>query len=371
MGTHTNEEIIKAMLQKGGSPVLENYLKNVDLKDGDNLYKMLDNSPSMKNEFIQTLVNRVVKTRFFSKVFENPLKMFHNGDMNFGNSIQDIFVEFGERKGFKENFTREDGSKGSEESDLISKRTPKVVVDYETENYEYTYKVSVSEEQLQKAFLNNNGLQSLCVQLINNNLSTAERDEFSDMKAILCKVTDKTPTGDKGNFMGKGAIQRVFEDTELSKTAIVKLGKNYTPQSICETIREYATELKFPSKLYNLKKVETWSDTSDLVFITIPKIIAKMDVNVLAEAFNIDKADAKVRKVPINNSAFPKLGTDNILGVLVDKWLIQSFDTVNKTGTMNVASSLTINNFLHRHGIRTYCPFAQMIIITDGDPTQA
>ena len=367
--TYTNQEVIKMLLEDGANPVLEQALKAIDTNDNNQIIKLLENSPSTKNEFIQTLVNRFVKTRFFSKVYHNPLKMFHNGKLEYGDTIQDIFVKFGTKKGFKEHFTKQDGSNGTEESDLISKKVPDVVVKYLKQNFEYTYKVSIGEEDLRKAFMNSNGLQTMVAQLINNNLSTAERNEYKDMVKILSN--DVVDDGTGGSRLGKGIIQDVFENSAKNKTAIIRLGKSFTPQVVCETVREYAKEFTFPSSDYNLADVETWSESDELVFLTNANISAKIDVNVLAQAFNVSSADVNVRSVVVDKLALPTVKGEKVLGILMDKWLIQAWDTVYTSGLINIPTGMYSNHFLQQQGIRTRCDFAQILIITDGTPTQA
>lgn len=57
------------------------------IASGMNVIDVLDQYPTFKNEFINTLTNQVMKTVFYSKVFENPLKMLHGGMLEYGESI--------------------------------------------------------------------------------------------------------------------------------------------------------------------------------------------------------------------------------------------------------------------------------------------
>ena len=94
--------------------------------------------PTAKNAFINTLTNRIGKSLFFDKVFNNPYKMFHKGMLPFGKSVEQLFVEMAEQKNFADHFT---GST-TQEGDLIRAVPPSVKVDYISQNYQYKFKTS-------------------------------------------------------------------------------------------------------------------------------------------------------------------------------------------------------------------------------------
>lgn len=204
-----NKKVIDTIVANG-SPSMKSAFSNVDTNDGEAVYTLLKTYEGLQNEFISTLMNRVVKTQFFNKVFDNPLKMLHNGVLGFGDSIQQIFVNMGERKGFNEHFE----SNGNSENDLIGKRVPRVDVDYITKNFAHKYKVTISELQLKQAFLSESGLSRLATSLIESNLNGAYHDEYKDMLGLLARTQDETKDG---HVYGKGVIQQIIEDTTLNK----------------------------------------------------------------------------------------------------------------------------------------------------------
>ena len=364
----TNKEFLTALVNDPKTPqTVKSALKGVDLADMETVFNTITSMDDVHNAFIKTLVNRCVATRFFQKVYENPLKMLHHGKLGFGDSVQQVFVKMGQRKGFYTNF--DEG--GSPEKNLIGKRVPDVEVDVIKQNFAHKYKVSVSFEELQKAFMNEGGLSQMASGLINSNIDTAETDEYEDMKGLLIRETAETkeitdPSNAEGHKYDKGVIFQINDDPTLKKTAIARLGKQYTPHMICEKVRELSGKMKFKSENYNLAKVKTFSRKEELIFVTTPTISAKIDVNVLAQAFNVSSADVNIRTIEIDS--FPKLGDDNVLGIVMDKWLIQAFDIINMAKTFDVGSELYTNYFLHRQGIMALCKFAQCCVITDGDP---
>ena len=87
--------------------------------------------PTLKNEFVNVLTNQVSKQLFFNKVWENPYKMFNRGQLPYGKSIESIFIDIVKGK----DRTRQ--TKGDAlASDLLTRQSPNVKVEYYTENFQ-------------------------------------------------------------------------------------------------------------------------------------------------------------------------------------------------------------------------------------------
>ena len=323
------------------------------------VYATLENYPTAKNEFINTLTNRIGKQMFFDKLFNNPFKMLHKGMLPFGKSVEQLFVEMAEQKGFNEHFS---GST-SAEADLIGLVKPSVKVDYITQNFEYKFKTSISDLQLKGAFTSEYGLSELITRAVNSLLSSSQYAEFIDMKKILTQVSEDSSGG---SSIGKGLIQQIYADP-IKSTAMIPLGANYTSQDLAIKVREYSSILTFPSTKFNLAGVRAWSNKEDLVLFTTPEHQAKLDVNVLAMAFNVSLADVNVRTIIIDDLGTIGTGSNKVVAVLADKDCIQAYDTINTTNTFYNPERLATNYFAHKHGIIAGCKFAQAVVFTEGD----
>ena len=225
--------------------------------------------PTAKNAFISTLTNRVGKSMFFDKVFKNPYKMLHRGMLEYGKSIEQLFTEMAEKKGWNEHFT---GST-TEEGDLIKAVKPSVKVDYITQNFEYKFKTSISDEQLRGAFQNPYGLQSLLQHAVDSLASSVDYAEYVDMKALVQQLMEEYAFG--------GMTRGLTSFTSLSADAVKGLAK---------AVRVVAEKSEFPNQS-NLAGVLNWCKKKDLVLFTTPEVKAELDVELLATAFNMDKAD--------------------------------------------------------------------------------
>ena len=344
----TNKELLTAICESNGSvdEYLGDAVEEMGLNDtGGTVYGILDTYPLVKNQFMDVLIDKILKTMFYSKVFANPLSMLHRGKLDQGIGIEQIFVGMAKKINFGENFTKVQGVKGdpgSEAESLISKIDSDVDVKYITRNFQYKYKISISEDILRTAFTSPTGLAEMVSQLVNSELSAAYFDEYLDMLKIITNLYS----------------EKDFDGAALTGINVptVTLANN-TADTLSETIRGLAGRLRFPSDDYNMQGVLQWSNREDLILLTTPEVIAKLDVNVLADAFNVSKADLNVRTIEVS-----ELPT-GVTAVLMDKDFLQCYDTLLTTRTFENADTLVRNVFMHKQGIMSACLFANCIYI--------
>lgn len=338
-------------------------------KDGRQIAQMFTDFPSNKNMFVDTLVNRCVKTMFFNNRWKNKLAVLQKGTLSAGDSIQQIFVNMSERVGFDKHF---DSVSGSPEKDLLGKRVPEVNVDYITVNERYKYKVSVSLEQLQMAFLNENGLSSLANELIQANYEGAEYDNYMDMYKMLFSKTVLTDDAKGIKIASKGVVyQALAEKSDKAQKMLVPVGKDV--RDLVKAVRTYAGKLSFKTKDYNLSQVFRHTDKRKLVFITDPETVAEIDVNVLAQAFNVSSAEINVRTIEVHE--LPKgdgVGSTtefkgNVKGILMDEDLVQFWYQLNTAEQFRNPDTLKTNHWLHQWVLNGLCLFCNFVVFTDSD----
>lgn len=370
----TNVEILEQIRDNASTEYQERVPQAIGT--GGNVSDVFTQYPSMRNEFINTLTNQVVNTVIYSKVFDNPLKMLHGGVLEFGQSIEQLFVNMAEVKGFLEL------EEGDEVKDLIKSATATVKALYVTKNYEYKSKVTISEHQLAGAFRSQNGLSDLINQLTSSIVSGIYYQEFTDMKRAILGHAE-------GKYLALENAKGTMVETQLTNTVlpggqtahVVNIGTHSTEEqkgkAITTAVRSLSGRLKFPSTKYNSAKVKTWSNPEDLVFVTTPEIIASMSVNVLASAFNVSEADLNTRVILVDElpskvtPSSTDLGTGQtattkeVYGIVMDKSFIIAKDTINQTRSMDVANGLKTNMWYHKHGIMSTCYFANYVIIAE------
>lgn len=301
---------------------------------------LIETYPTAKNEFITTLTNQVAKTVFLAKLYNNPFKFFKKGNLPYGKTIEQIFVDIIKGKAFGENF----GSSGVES--LVSKEVQdNVHVEYISENYRNKYKISISDQQLKGAFRDENGLSSLVQRLVQAPLNSAEFDEFLMIKKVLSKL----------------------KISELEITDFATLDENAQAKKLTKTVKTMVNKMRFMSKNYNAQGVYTFTKPEDIVILVTPETQANIDVELLASSFHMDKAEIEGRIVLIDEFLTDSDGTESVdtdcLALICDKDLVQFWETENTTETFRNADKLETNLFYHRWGIISGCNFANAIKI--------
>ena len=293
--------------------------------------------PTLKNEFIQVLTNQVSKTLFFSKVYENPYKLFKRGQLPYGKTIESIFVDI--IKG-KDRTRKTDTTDLA--SDLLTRQVPKVAVEYWSENKQLQYATTISDEELKGAFRSENGLSSLTSRILQAPLNSAEYDEFLLVKQALAHI--KTAK------------------VQIGKTKYTALSNKEKANVITTNVKAYIKKLKFLSNSYNGQGVMTFSNPSDLVLIVPSDISAFLDVEQLANAFNISKVELNTRVLDIDYfvKADGSEDTDAIC-YLLDKDAIQIWETLNESESFRNPQAKYTNIWFDKWGIVASCNFANAI----------
>lgn len=318
----------------------------------ENMHKIGDiisDYPTAKNEFVTVLTNQVAKQRFFSKAYENPYKLFKKGMLPYGKSIESIFVDI--VKG-KDRTRKTDGTQLA--TDLLSRENPVVKVEYYTENKQMQYQATISDEELKGAFRAENGLSEMTSRILQAPLNSAEYDDFLLVKHALAHV--------------KGA------EVKLGKTAYDKLTLQQKAQSIVTAIKSYILKMGFLSNQYNGQGVMTYSKPQDLVCFVPTDLLAVMDVQLLAQAFNVSYDQINLHVLPIDYfesctaSAGETGGTTYTYAedtatqcIICDKEAIQIYETLNSSETFRNPQALYTNVWFNRWGIVASCNFVNCI----------
>ena len=391
----TNAEILNTIRANASMEYQERVPEALGV--GGNVSQVFSHYPTMKNEFLQALTNKIARSLFYSKVFENPLKALHKGMVPYGYSLEQIFVEMAEGKGFWEHWE----ASGDDVKDLLGKQKPSVKLLYIERNFANKYKVTISDQQLRTAFTDQNGLSRLVEQVVSSIYSKAYFDEFNMMKDILTAHA-------QGKFLKYDSTTGKYAQADLTN-AVLPGGKNesvfvigeYATQeakgkAISKGLRTLAGKMAFPTESYNSAGVKQWSDRQQLIYITTPEEQAELDVEVLANAFNMDKADVNVRMIIVDelpsvvNIESAKTAKQDIYGtllqapltatrdnrsvvcrgILMDSDFLQVYDTLIESRTFDNGEGLYTNYFFHKQGIASTCYFGQIVYLVDSVPAK-
>ena len=295
----------------------------------------------MLNEFVSNLINRIGFTMVQNKVFNNPLAMFKKGAVPLGTDIQEIFTNPAQAEDYE--FSNVAMAK------LLTITDPDTHVAYYRRNRKDLYTVTVSREGLQGAFVSWDRFEQYISSLVNSLYNGDYIDEFKYTKQLI-----------RGAYDNNKAIVQVVSapNSEANDKALVK------------AVRKLYGKMKFPSTLYNAyskmsgsdKPVETWTTPERIVFITTSDVLAEIDVEVLAAAFNMDKADFLGRVVEVDS-----FGDDKILGCICDESFLQIYNNQFRFDEFYNARTMSWNFYLHAWDTFAISPFANAVILATGD----
>lgn len=313
-------------------------------------------TPAFANQFINALVNRIAIVRVQSANFNNPYSILKKGYIEFGETVEDIFVgiakavDFSVEKAAKREFQR---------------TIPDVRSAFHVMNWRVVYPVTIQDEDLKQAFLSMDGVQNLIAKIVDAVYTAAEYDEFLLFKYLLIKAISH----------GRMYPVSIGAGTDLNEAAI--------------QFRGQSNLLPFMSTDFNEAAVKTNTPKDRQVIFMDALFNAKFDVSVLASAFNMDKADFMGRLFLIDNwtefdnERFEVIRANsdgleevtaeelallaNVVAVIADENWFQVYDNNNKFTEKYVASGMYWNYFYHVWKTISSSPFANALVFATSE----
>lgn len=309
-------------------------------------------TPAFANQFINALVNRIASVRVQSATFNNPYSVLKKGYLEFGETIEDVFVNIVKAVDYSAEKAHEREFKRS---------LPDVRSAFHTMNWRVMYPVTIQDEDLKLAFLSINGVTDLIAKIVEQVYTSAEYDEFLLFKYLLIKS---------------------ISHGKMKPEAITVTGNDLSDTAI--KFRGISNVLPFMSSAYNNAGVKTNTPKERQVIFMDAMFNAQFDVNVLAGAFNMDKADFMGRLFLIddwtsfdnerfdiiraNSDGIEEVTEDelsllaSVKAVVLDENWFQVYDNNNKFTEKYVASGMYWNYFYHTWKTVSYSPFANAVV---------
>lgn len=312
------------------------YQERIPLATQDNLstvYSTLLNYQPFANEFLNNLINLVGKQIITSRAYENQLRRFKKGILEFGESVEEVFVNMAKAHQYNPEVA---------ETQWMRRELPDVDAVFHRFNYRNFYKVTIQNHDLRSAFLSWNGIETMIAKITDSLYSGAEADEYLIMKNML---TDAATQGD---------LYAINVPTLSDANA----------REIAIQIKAMSNLLVEPSAQYNPMGVVNFTPKSRQILILNAYADAVLDVGVLAMAFNMDKAEFMGQRVMIGTFT----DMPDVVAVLVDEdffqiWEREPYFTENYNG-----EGAYWNYWLHRQMIFSRSPFSNGIVFTTGTP---
>ena len=306
--------------------------------------------PALANQFINALVNRIALVRVNSATFNNPYSALKKGYLDYGETVEEIFVNIATAMVFSEE---------KAEAREFKRYLPDVKAAFHVINWRVLYPVTIEDETLRQAFLSADGVTDMIARIVDTVYTGAEYDEFLLFKYLIIKAVNK----------GK-MFPVAIDVTDIKNSAI--------------GFRGISNVLPFMSTKYNSAHVKNTTPKNRQVIFMDAMFNAQFDVNILASAFNMDKADFMGRLhliddfTSFDNERFEVIRSQSdglesvtdaelslmgdVIAVLGDETWFQIYDNLNKFTEKYVASGLRWNYFYHVWKTISTSPYHNMVV---------
>ncbi len=222
---------------------------------------------AVSNQFLSALINKICYQ--FVDVFgwDNPFKKFDGFEINYGDTIENIFVET--PKGYK--FDKD-------ATNPFEKSKSKVKTLYATINYEMQYEATIEDSLLRRAVLNEYGFMNI-IEAILQSLTTAKNvDEYF---ATIRMLNNAEIFGNSTGVAGS----KVFGELELTGTA------KEQAEALTKSIVDNYSSMLLPKTSKNALGVLNASNKKDLLLIIRRDLYNSINLDYLAGVFNLSKVD--------------------------------------------------------------------------------
>lgn len=318
--------------------------------------------PALQNEFINALINRIALVRTQAATFNNPYSRLKKGYLEYGETVEEIFAALARVVHF---------SPEKAEARELKRYIPDVKAAFHVINWKTLYPLSIEEEQLRRAFLSADGVTDMIARVVDQIYTAAEYDEFLLFKYLIIKKVNE-------GYMYPVAV----DDDDIRNAATA--------------FRGTSNVLPFMSGKYNVAGVLNTTPKSRQVIFMDAFFNAQYDVNILASAFNMDKADFMGRLhliddfTTFDNERWTVIRAESdgleevtaeelsvmqdVIAILGDEEWFQIYDNLAQFREKYIAAGLRWNYFYHVWKTISTSPFANMVVFvkdsaTIGTPT--
>lgn len=309
------------------------------------------------NEFVN-IANRIAVVAVTSKMYENPWAFMKKGTVEFGETVEEVFVNMVKAEPF---------DAPNSPANVFKRRLPDVRTMFHAMDLQTKYVVTISYQQLKQAFLSANGVVSLIQDIIRQVYTAARYDEFIMMKYTFAQMY----------LSGSVNVQNYTPITDAAtSTAFVK------------SVKKLTGKFGFMSSEYNIAGVPNYSLPEDIYCVMTTDTAANVDVDVLANAFNLDKVTFIGRQVLVDSFSFNNGELDrldmllakdpnytrpssddltalsSIGAIICDRNFPQFYDNLDMYTEQYNADGLSWNEFYHVWRTYSASPFSNVVYLS-------
>lgn len=313
-----------------------------------------------QNAFLSELLNRIGLVIISSKSYQNPWANLKRGRLEYGEVIEDIFINICEPFSYNPELA---------ETQVEKRVKPDVEAMLYRINSQIFYKQTIEQVTLRQAFTSSTGVVNLITGIIDAMYTAMEYDERLAMKYIL--------------------VQRLLNGTMYKQI----IPSNATSEQLITAVKTVSNLLMTPSRKYNSAGVLNYALKNDQYVFVTSAFDAQSGVEVLAKAFNVDYVQFSGRYIVLDDFSFTpdELARLDIIFadepnyirpntkqlsklkevplVTVDKDFFMVYDVEQYFDMRRNQQGLYENNFLHVWKVYASGYFANAVMYVETEPT--
>lgn len=344
----SNAQIINS-IKSALSPQFQARIPSATQGNMHDVVDSLRNFPLMRDEFFGVFVQKIIGAYVKHADWDNPLREIGAPKTlrQYGSVYEQAAIGLVEAR--TRNFNKEYLG-----DDVYGQYRVPAMTLYHPLTFDHYYPVTIPADALYTAFDTEDGLSNLVAEL----MSAPIKSDRNDMYLMQAQCF--------AEYARRGGYYRVHTDDVGAWTSTETEAKHLLRQIrvMSDTLR--STALSGMARYNAAGWVVPWDTTNAVLFAT-PEVIAALDVEALAQLFNIDKADVPYRIIPIPANMF---GIKGVQAILTTTDFMFRWDEMLETTNSPVNPIDGSYNIFYKHrGSVTPNPLANAILFWTGEGT--
>lgn len=285
---------------------------------------------SVRNEFINTLFDKVGLTLFNQYQIKNPLAKFIKSTDMYGGVLEEITVDI---------VQGEDMTEGACNTsvDPFVRHCPRVVAEYHKSNKPRTYPITINRQMLAKAFLEETGLNTLLTTCIQALYNSAEVDDFYLTKMILAEYVADIKNATLP-LLNSQTIETPLPVNEVTAAAFMKAAKNII------------LNMSMPNSIFNPQKITKQLQAKDLTIFLRTDVLASIDIDLLRSSFQATTLNLNVDVIPFDllPDGSNSVKNDKVFALICEKDFLYIRRQYEEIDSIKNPRNGNLNTFLKR-----------------------
>ena len=324
----TNANILNAVR----STMSLEYQNAIPAATSNNLQQVYTDIMDMKqvrNALVPALVDRIGLQTVDSASWRNPLARYKKDPMRYGSTHEETFVNMCQARDFNPRDSYENA---------FALYQSYVMSAYHSVNVRLQFPVTITFDNLRQSFLTEYGIRDMMSAKVQSAVTGANWNEYLAMR---------------------GLIDTGYDAKMLPAVTVADVTDQDSANALLAAIKSAVGEFSFPKPENNIAGATSFSEPSNLVWITTPSVNGHISVQALAYAFNMDRADVEVQTVLVD-----KFENDAIVGVLADIRFFNVREQLREFSDQYLATSLNWNYFYNLWEMVSPSPFYPIRVFT-------